>query len=87
MKVNCSIQNDVQMVEVEGDLDFHSGLQFRKSGFDAVDGCLDSGSHPKRAHLPVLPDGKGIRFRVDLRDLVIPRLRSRDNCHRNQTGY
>jgi len=31
MKVNCSIQNDVQMVEVEGDLDFHSSPNLRQT--------------------------------------------------------
>ena len=30
MKVNCSIQNNVQVVEVEGDLDFHSSPNLRQ---------------------------------------------------------
>ncbi len=31
MKVNCSIQNNIQVVEVEGDLDFHSSPNLRQT--------------------------------------------------------
>lgn len=31
MKVNCSIQNSIQVVEVEGDLDFHSSPNLRQT--------------------------------------------------------
>ena len=31
MKVNCSVQNNIQIVEVEGDLDFHSSPNLRQT--------------------------------------------------------
>ena len=31
MKVNCSVQHQVQIVEVEGDLDFHSSPNLRQA--------------------------------------------------------
>ncbi len=31
MKVNCSVLNDCQVVEVEGDLDFHSSPNLRQT--------------------------------------------------------
>ena len=31
MKINCSVQNNIQVVEVEGDLDFHSSPNLRQT--------------------------------------------------------
>lgn len=31
MKVNCSVQNDIQVVEIDGDLDFHSSPSLRQT--------------------------------------------------------
>ncbi len=37
MKINCSVQNDIQLVEVEGDLDFHSSPNLRQTLNQLVD--------------------------------------------------